>query len=97
MDECALEELLLFAIDSAVLSILNSIKPPTNSMMPIAATTSTLWANKSIWPTLIKQVCLTGFLCLEPLPKLLETYPFLLAPYTPTFLWCGYSITSKVP
>lgn len=45
----------------------------------IAAGSSAFWADKSVWPTLLKQVCLTGFLRLELRPKLLETYPTLLA------------------
>ena len=44
------------------------------------ASASTFRAYKSIRTTLLKQACLTSFPCLEPLPKHLETHPFLLAP-----------------
>jgi len=48
------------------------------SVKLVAACPSTLRADKSIRPTLLKQIFLTGLLCLEPLSKLLEAHPFLL-------------------
>jgi len=48
------------------------------SVKLVTASPSTLRADKSIWPTLLKQICLTGFLRLELPPKLLEAHPFLL-------------------
>ena len=69
----------------------------TPSVKPVAASPATLRTDKSIWPTPLKQVCLTGIFCLEPLPKLLKAHPFLLAHNSPTFPCCGYAITSIVP
>jgi len=48
------------------------------SVKLVTANPSTLRADKSTRPTLLKQVCFAGFLCLKPLPKLLEAHPFLL-------------------
>ena len=49
------------------------------SAKPITAAPSTFRADKTIRPTLLEQICLAGFLCLEPLPKLSELHPFLRA------------------
>jgi len=63
------------------------------SMKLAAAHLSTLRTDKSIQPTLLKQICLTGFLYLEPLPKLFETFPFLLT-YFRRHLPAGAAILS---
>lgn len=49
------------------------------SAQPVTARPSAFGADKTIWPALLKQIGLTDFLCLEPLPELLEAHPFLLA------------------
>jgi len=63
--------------DRALATALFADKSPA-SVKLAAASASTLWADKSIRPTLLKQICLTSLLCLEPLPNLLEAHPFFL-------------------
>ena len=57
----------------------------TPSVKPVAAIPSTLRADKSFRPALLIQELLTGFICLEPLPKLLEAHLFLLTHISPPF------------
>lgn len=49
------------------------------SAKPIATALSAFRADKTIRPALLEQIYLAVGLCLEPLPKISEVHPFLLA------------------
>ena len=67
------------------------------SAQPVVACSTAFRADKAVWPTLLKQLFLTSFLCLEPLPELLEAHPFCRLIFPATLLWCGYAIIPAVP